>query len=143
MLHVILQTTLKMYSTIFRAGFTSKSDLDCMRLSLDNKCVGATWIPFTVREVYDACRKLKPLKKDADLKLDSSALINTPAVFYEVLCLLINSAVVHGCVPSSWRLGTIIPLLKASNLDKYTLSSYRPITLSSLFCKVFDNLISS
>ena len=40
-------------------------------------------------------------------------------------------------------MGTIIPLLKASNIDKSSLSSFRPITRSSLFGKVIDLLVVS
>ena len=36
------------------------------------------------------------------------------------------------------KTGTIIPILKSGNPNKYDLSSDRPITLSRLFGKVFD-----
>ena len=41
----------------------------------------------------------------------------------------------------SWLSGTIIPLLKVPSLDKTQLSSYRLITLSSLYGKIVDTLI--
>ena len=48
----------------------------------------------------------------------------------------------HGHVPPKWHVGTVIPLLKSGNSNKFVLSSYEPIKLSSLFRKVFDLLVS-
>lgn len=71
----------------------------------------------------------------------SDGFINASLPFYKCLCTLINIAIIHGYIPADWQAGTIIPLLKSGNLDKSLLSSYRPITLSSLFGKVIDLMI--
>ena len=71
----------------------------------------------------------------------SDAFINASLPFYKCLCTLINIAIIHGYIPADWQAGTIIPLLKSGNLDKSLLSSYRPITLSSIFGKVIDLMI--
>ena len=71
----------------------------------------------------------------------SDAFINASLPFYKCLSTLINIAIIHGYIPADWQAGTIIPLLKSGNPDKSLLSSYRPITLSSLFGKVIDLMI--
>ena len=71
----------------------------------------------------------------------SDVFINASLPFYKCLCTLINIAIIHGYIPADWHAETIIPLLKSGNLDKSLLSSYRPITLSSLFGKVIDLMI--
>jgi len=129
------------YADIFRAGFTSTDDLSNMRSTLDTNCRGACWKEFSADEVLAACSKLKPNKKDADTVLNSSAILHAPMHFYYILCCLINAVVSHGHVPSTWLRGTIIPLIKSGHVDKTVVSSYRPITLSSLFGKVIDILI--
>ena len=73
---------------------------------------------FTVEEVTAACMLLKHDKKDAHVKLNSSANIYAPSIVFRVLCLLVNSIVLHGHVPPQWLTGTIIPLLKSGNVDK-------------------------
>ena len=130
-----------MYEQFFRAGFTSSNDLNVFHSSLNNDCVNVKWQKFTVEEVTAACMQLKHDKKDADVKLNSSAIINAPAVIFKLLCLLINAIVLHGHVPPQWLTGTILPLLKSGNVDKSSFLSYRPITLSSLFGKIIDILI--
>ena len=85
--------------------------------------------------------QLKHDKKDADVKLNSSAIIYTPSIVFRVLCLLVNSIVLHGHVPPQWLTGTIILLLKSGNVDKSSFLSYRPIKLSCLFGNIIDILI--
>ena len=93
---------------------------------------------FISAEVAAACKQLKPFKQDSDLLLNSSALINAPVIFFDLLCDLFNAIILRGYVPSSWKTSAVIPRLKSGNPNKNDLSSYRPITLSSLFGKVFD-----
>ena len=71
----------------------------------------------------------------------SDGFINASLPFYKCLCTLINIAIIHGYIPADWQAGTTILLLKSGNLDKSLVSSYRPITLSSLFGKVIDLMI--
>ena len=84
---------------------------------------------------------LNPTKKDADLNLNSLSIINASHNFYGALCLLINIVIARGYTLLAWQAGTIIPLLKSGSLDKSLLTSYRPVTLSSLFGKIIDLLI--
>ena len=93
---------------------------------------------FTSAKVAAACKQLKPFKKDSDLLLNFSALINAPVIFFDLLCDLFNAIILHGYVSSSWKTGIVISILKSGNPNKNDLSSFRPITLSSLFGKVFD-----
>jgi hypothetical protein len=137
----IANTFKDMYADTFRAGFTSQDDLELFHVSLTEQCEAEVWQAFTVDNVAAACLRLKANKKDADLDLSSDAIINAPHEFHVVLCSLINACISHGHVSPQWRMGTIIPLLKSSTLDKSSAASYRPITLSSLFGKIVDMLI--
>ena len=130
-----------MYKNIFCAGLTSVDDLSNFRNNLNDLCVNEISQPFTPEEIASACKKLKPNKKDSDLLLMSNAIINAPPIVFSILCFIVNAIISHGHVPQQWLSGTIFPLLKSANLDKSQPSSYRPITLSSLFGKVLDLLI--
>ena len=129
------------YENIFRAGFTSSDDILRFRIELKERCESETFQRFTADDVIKASLQLKSNKKDADLQLFSDAIINALHDFYAVLCTLINAIIFHGHVPAQWLLGSIIPLLKSANIDKSVTSSYRPITLSSLFGKIVDIII--
>ena len=51
-------------------------------------------------------------------------------------CLLLN-----GCVPVDWRLAHITPIFKKG--DPTLVSNYRPISLTSVCCKVMETVIKN
>ena len=61
--------------------------------------------------------QLKPNKKDADMEFNSSAFINVPFKFIKLICVMINAVIAQGHVPKRWLSGTILHLLKSTNLD--------------------------
>jgi Reverse transcriptase (RNA-dependent DNA polymerase) len=129
------------YAETFHADFVNTDDFVKLRSDLNNECLSENWLKFSPNDVVGACKRLKPDKKDSDMILNSYALMNASFLFYSLLCDLINAIFTHGHVPPSWRSGTIIPLLKSGNVSKCELTSYRPITISSLFGKVVDLLV--
>ena len=60
---------------------------------------------------------------------------------YVHFALLFNAIVVHGNLPDNFLYSTIIPILKGRNANSCDSSNYRGIALSSIFSKVFDNLV--
>jgi len=60
---------------------------------------------------------------------------------YVHFALLFNAIVVHGNLPDNFLYSTIIPIPKGRNANSCDSSNYRGIALSSIFSKVFDNLV--
>ena len=54
----------------------------------------------------------------------------------------INKSWTEGKLPDEWKLGTIIPLLK-QNKPPHDPGSYRPISLTSVVCKVMESMIAT
>ena len=55
------------------------------------------------------------------------------------LSLIFNESYVSGIVPDLWRKANIVPLFKKS--CKLEPSNYRPISLTSIVCKVMERII--
>lgn len=55
---------------------------------------------------------------------------------------LINTALISGNIPSSWKSQTIIPILKP-NKPSSKVTSYRPIALSTVLAKIVEHLIKN
>ena len=104
-----------MYTNIYHADFVNTDELKHYRTDLDRKCTAENWQYFTSVEVAAACKQLKPFKKDPDLLLNSSALINAHVNFFDLLCDLFNAIILHGYISSSWKTGAVIPILKSGN----------------------------
>jgi hypothetical protein len=47
----------------------------------------------------------------------------------------------HGCVRADFASSTILPIPKKSNANCSDSENYRGIALSSIFCKIFDNIV--
>jgi len=112
-------------------------DIDCLLLSdqMSHECI------FTYNDIKSAVSHLKPHKSDGNSGLSSNHIINASDLFFTHLALLFTAVVIHGRVPDSFLLSTIIPIPKGNNVDKADSSNFRGIALSSLYGKVFDNIV--
>jgi len=63
--------------------------------------------------------------------------------FFTNLALLFSSIVIHGKVPDSNLLSIVVPIRKGNNVNKSDSSQYRGIALSSVYGKIFDNIVLS
>ena len=54
-------------------------------------------------------------------------------------CLFFSHSLSHGVIPKSWKRAAIIPIYKSG--DKTVPSNYRPISLTSVICKVLERII--
>ncbi|GFU17764.1 putative RNA-directed DNA polymerase from transposon X-element [Trichonephila clavipes] len=54
----------------------------------------------------------------------------------------IQQSLKEHCFPSSWREATVIPILKPGKVATDPLS-YRPIALTSCFCKTFERMVNT
>ena len=55
------------------------------------------------------------------------------------LLTLFNAVLKHSYVPPESCIGITIPLFKDSNLDSSNIDNYRPITISPVLSKIFEN----
>lgn len=84
------------------------------------------------------------------LKLSSSAgvddinskfLKNTEVYSSIILSKLFSQSLQTGCIPSDWKVGKVTPLYKSG--DKQSPLNYRPISITSVSCKIFEHIIYS
>ena len=63
----------------------------------------------------------------------------------EILCdhlsRLFSAILTFNCIPSVFITGVMVPILKKPTIDPSNPSNYRPITVSSIFAKLFEMLI--
>ena len=55
--------------------------------------------------------------------------------------MLFNQVYVTDCIPVEWKLALVVPVHKKG--DKASVENYRPISLTCLIMKVFENCIKS
>ena len=69
--------------------------------------------------------------------------INANKDLFVHITLLFSALLVHGSVPRDFLLSTVIPIPKGCTAISSDSANCRGITLSSVFCKLFDLLILS
>ena len=69
----------------------------------------------------------------------SSLLTNCATELAPVLLLIFSQSLSHGVIPESWKRAAVIPIYKS--VDKTVPSNYRPISLTSVICKVLEIII--
>ena len=95
---------------------------------------------FTQFELNRALQGKKNTAPGADT-ISYEMLKQLPPSSKAELLNLINLSWVVGELPSDWKVATIIPIKKPLK-DKTNPSSYRPISLTSAFCKIMETMIA-
>ena len=95
----------------------------------------------TLDQVLDATFSLKKGKSVDDDKISAEHFFNAPLDFFDMLQHLFNSMLRHAYVPSQFRLGTIIPLVKDRHGDNGDMNNYRGITIAPIYSKVFEHVL--
>lgn len=90
----------------------------------------------------DVLKKLKELKTDKSPGHDGlhpKVLHETREAICQPLCDIFNKSISEGEVPSDWRKAVVTPIFKKG--DKQLPGNYRPVSLTSILCKVCESLI--
>ena len=73
--------------------------------------------------------------------LSSDHIINAGDVCFMHIALLFTAIITHGTIPESFLLSTIVPIPKGKNVNMSDSGNFRGIALSSIFGKIFDNIV--
>lgn len=97
--------------------------------------------PFSSEELFCALGGLKDSSPGED-GIPFSFLVNLSPYSKSFFLQLLNAIFISGIIPTPWRRQIIIPILKQGK-DPLSPSSYRPIALSSVLCKILEHLIKN
>jgi len=89
-------------------------------------------------QVLDASRKWKADKSDDDIDLCPDYFIHACDEFFVHMSLLFSSLLVHGCVPETMKISSVIPIPKSKHTNVTDSANYRGIVLSSVYGKLLD-----
>ncbi|GBM26977.1 Anoctamin-10 [Araneus ventricosus] len=95
--------------------------------------------PFSMKEFKDALSKTSNRSSGPDKITKKIITSLSDANLYKVLGLF-NDLWYSSSVPVDWRLAKIVPILKPGKKPD-DMSSYRPIALTSVLCKLFERMI--
>ena len=97
---------------------------------------------FTVDEVLEALKNLDASKSPGPDEILPVFLKSCCNELSPILCDLFNFFVQKGKVPKAWKEANVVPIYKGGVKPKDDVGSYRPVSLTSVLCKVIEKLIS-
>ncbi|KAM7303245.1 reverse transcriptase family protein [Ixodes scapularis] len=74
-------------------------------------------------------------------EINAKFLKNTKMYSSIILSSLFQQSLDHGVLPEDWKVGKVVPIHKAG--DRFSPFNYRPISLTSVPCKIMEHIISS
>jgi hypothetical protein len=110
----------------------TRNQLECGPVELDD--------PFALQKLNDVVAAL--LHKAVGPDTVSNLLVkHSPPAFRAVILFLFNFSWLHGVLPESWHRAHVCPIYKGHPNAKSLPKSYRPISLTSSLCKIFERMI--
>ena len=112
--------------------------------------LGGEDLPVTGKENFDefeikveeVIEKINNLRKDKSCGLDNVSpkfIKSQPHLFAVPLTIILNESIRTGIVPNDWKRALVTPIHKKGN--KNAVSNYRPISLTSIICKMLESFI--
>ena len=92
-------------------------------------------------EVLKSVRALKLNKSPGIDLLTAEMFVNASNLLSPILCKLFNYIYDSGCYPQNWSNGITVPVPKKG--DKNDVNNYRGIMLTSIFPKLFSQILDS
>ena len=124
----------------FSSVFTNEDSSD--RPSLPNSTTPSMDpITVTVKGVQKLLQNLKPHKAGGPDKIPSRLLKLAAAELSPGLTKLYQLSLDQGQIPQDWETANVSPVFKKGN--RSTPSNYRPISLTSIACKVLEHVVFS
>ena len=94
---------------------------------------------FTVEDVKKKLDKLKPDKSPGPDSIHPKILHELSDVLAKPLTILFQKSLQESMVPEEWKKSNVTPIFKKGT--KSSTSNYRPVSLTSVICKVMESLI--
>ena len=123
------------YNNVELKGMIDDVDKQVIQGGLETGCI------INVSDVKSALRRLKAHKNDEDYCLSTDHILNAPDDCLLHISWLLSSIIVHGCLPDTFTVNTVIPIPKGHNVSMSDSENYRGIALGSIFSKLCDNIV--
>ena len=98
---------------------------------------------ITSNGVRKLLEDLNPYKASGPDDVSARLLKECASVITDGLVLVFRASLHQGKIPDDWRHAFITPIHKGGNKNKTLAESYRPVSLTSVTCKVLEHIVHS
>ena len=98
---------------------------------------------ISVEDVFEAISSMKTGKCADEMGVNAEHFLYAPFSLLKRLATLFNQMLRHGFVPSQFRYGFMLPIVKDNQGNHGDSSNYRGITISPIASKVFEHVLKN
>ena len=124
--------------SFFHSVFTNVTD-DPLPPFEDRTNEKLSHLLVTESQMVKALQSLKVDKSPGPDGLHPRVLKEVANEIAHPLTVLFNSSISHGKIPKAWKIAEVKPIFKKG--DKTSPGNYRPVSLTSIVCKVFESFL--
>ena len=88
-------------------------------------------------------KDLDPKKASGPDNITSRFLKECAEEIADALVFIFDVSMKQGKIPEDWKKGIITPIYKGGNKSRSSAESYRPVSLTSVVCKIMEHIIFS
>ena len=100
-------------------------------------------IRITVNGVKKLLKELNPYKASGPDEIAARFLKETSEELGEGITFIFRASLHQSTIPDAWREAIISPLYKTGKFNRNKAENYRPISLTSVICKLLEHINSS
>lgn len=126
------------FASVFVTPNQTHHDQDLVQ-GIQSGTLSCNDIDFSVAEVHQILKKLDTSKSPDIDGFPNTMIIQIADVIAQPLTFLYNQSLATGSCPSGWKKAMVKPLHKAGLKSDF--KNYRPISITSIFCRVMEKLI--
>ena len=125
----------------FSSVFTSDNQAAVLPNLGESHCEPAPDIVVTENGVLKLLKNLNLNKASGPDQISSRFLKTMSSSIAPVLTILFQASINQGKIPDDWKTAYVRPLFKKG--DRAKASNYRPVSLTSVCCKIIEHIIHS
>ena len=125
----------------FSSVFTKEDSSNIHNFDFNDKIPSLDNCFITVSDMENALNNLNPNKSPGPDNIHPKLLKNASKSLASPLKTLFDHSLLEGSIPSEWKCAEIRPILKKG--DKTQPGNYRPVSLTSVVCKLMESFIKN
>jgi len=127
-----------LFSDFFSSVLISEDTRSLPSFTLNNPPPSISEIIISPQSVFDKLKSLKVESPGPD-GWPLAVLRELNDIICISLVMIFSKSLQSGIVPDSWKTGHVVPIHKSGS--QHNVSNYRPVSLTSITCKVLESLI--
>ncbi|MDD9361342.1 MAG: reverse transcriptase family protein, partial [Anaplasma sp.] len=134
----------ELFSDHFSSAWTTSSNPppELLNMSLTTRNVPITSLEICEEDVTEALQRINPSQQAGPDGVHPAFLRLCSHRVSPILAQLFTNSLRAGFVPRQWKTARITPIHKGNGLSKSLVSSYRPISTTSIVCRTMERIVN-